>query len=240
MFVYSSEFNGKPFHAVSQPIKQRCQCNFTLFTSVNSYVMTLCLRGYVLLFWAVKVWGLNFAVVLWLVMILDQCWTACHLSPLVKALESGSSGINRAFVLVVSSLCSPAEAVYKSPGGKIGRRALSWRSDARPRHTALPTCSRESCPSTIGKATARGPPMGLLRLIEWLLLYRRLRRNSTVAVLCMCILNSYTDSLTTLWYYTGGSWGQLLSFVTHTLHVIFWYKFNHNSHNLISHNTSCF
>ncbi len=58
---------------------------------------------------------LNLAVVLWLVMP-DQCWTACHSSPLVKALESGSSGINRAFVLVVSSLCSPAEAGYKSPG----------------------------------------------------------------------------------------------------------------------------
>ncbi len=58
---------------------------------------------------------LNLAVVLWLVMP-DHCWTACHSSPLVKALESGSSGINRAFVLVVSSLCSPAEAGYKSPG----------------------------------------------------------------------------------------------------------------------------
>lgn len=59
MFVYGSEFNGKSFHAISQPIKQRCQCNFTLFTSVNSCVMTLCSRGYVLLFWAVKVWGIK-------------------------------------------------------------------------------------------------------------------------------------------------------------------------------------
>lgn len=33
-----------------------------------------------------------------------------------KAQESGSWGINRAFVLVVSSLCSPAEA----PGGRLG------------------------------------------------------------------------------------------------------------------------
>ncbi|XP_077100175.1 uncharacterized protein LOC143751498 [Siphateles boraxobius] len=40
--------------------------------------------------------------------------------------------------------CSPsqhhtpqtAEAGYKSPGGKIGRRALSWRSDVRPAHSS--------------------------------------------------------------------------------------------------------
>jgi len=58
------------------------------------------------------------------------------ISQLVKALESGSLGINRSFVLVVSSLCSPAEAGYKSLGGKIGRRALSWRSDVRPAHSS--------------------------------------------------------------------------------------------------------
>lgn len=117
--------------------KKHCQCNYTLFTSVNSYVMTLCVRGTM---WSCfersRCGGLNLAVVFWLVMVLDQYWTACHLSPLVKALESGSSGINRSFVLVVSSLCSPAEAGYKSPGGKLGRRALSWRSDVRPAHSS--------------------------------------------------------------------------------------------------------
>lgn len=118
MFIYSSSFNRKPFHAISQPMKHAASA-ISHFSPV--WIPMWWLSGFEglveTLFWAVKVWQIKHAVVLWLVMVPDQCWTACHLSPLVKALESGSSGINRAFVLVVSSLCSPAEAGYKSPGG---------------------------------------------------------------------------------------------------------------------------
>ncbi len=91
-------------------------------------------------------------------------------------------------------------------GGAIGRRALSWRSDVRPRHTALPTCSRGSCPSTEGIVTARGPPMGLLRLNEWLFLYRRHRR-STVAVLdWLCVFLTNYQPRDAILGETGGTY----------------------------------
>lgn len=106
----------------------------------------------------------------------------------LKVLESGSAGINSAFVLVVSSLCGPAEAGSRPQGAKEGRRNLSWLWSTtprpHPRPTAHPACFKGSCPNIAERASARGPVAGRSNMMtEWHWPAGRPRSQSTVGVL---------------------------------------------------------
>lgn len=105
----------------------------------------------------------------------------------LKVLESGSAGINSAFVLVVSSLCGPAEAGSRPLGAKEGRRDLSWLWSTtprpHPRPTARPACCTGSCPNIAERVGARGPVAGQPNMTEWHRPAGQPRSRPTVGVL---------------------------------------------------------
>lgn len=107
----------------------------------------------------------------------------------LKVLESGSAGINSAFVLVVSSLCGPVEAGSRPLGMEEGRRDLSWLRRRTPRPhpqpTAHPACCTGSCPNITERATARGPVTGQLNMTEWHRPAGQPRAQPTVCVLLL-------------------------------------------------------